>query len=155
MINLSSYQKAIYEELAKLGYNVYDEGPEEAKFPYIVIGDIDFSEGQNNFNDLLDINLNILVWSLWEGKKEVNDILSNIINIFTNLHEKRLENQSKFRDPNKAYYLPICTFANSSHPSDSGKTIPPPPLKPNGALGTGSLQGDRRQREDLGHSPHR
>ena len=94
MINLSSYQKAIYEELVKLGYNVYDEVSEEAKFPYIVIGDIDFSEGQNNFNDLLDINLNILVWSLWEGKKEVNDILSNIINAFTNLYEKRLENQS-------------------------------------------------------------
>ena len=94
MINLSSYQKAIYEELIKLGYNVYDEVSEEAKFPYVVIGDIDFSEGQNNFNDLLDINLNILVWSLWEGKKEVNDILSNIINIFTNLHEKRLESQS-------------------------------------------------------------
>ena len=94
MINLSSYQKAIYEELVKLGYNVYDEVSEEAKFPYVVIGDIDFSEGQNNFNDLLDINLNILVWSLWEGKKEVNDILSNIINIFTNLHEKRLESQS-------------------------------------------------------------
>ena len=96
MINLSSYQKAIYEELVKLGYNVYDEVPEDAKFPYIVIGDIDFSEGQNNFNDLLDINLNILVWSLWEGKKEVNDILSNIINAFTNLYEKRLENQSLY-----------------------------------------------------------
>ena len=94
MISLSSYQKAIYEELVKLGHNVYDEVPEDAKFPYIVIGDIDFSEGQNNFNDLLDINLNILVWSLWEGKKEVNDILSNIINAFTNLYEKRLENQS-------------------------------------------------------------
>ena len=94
MINLSSYQKAIYEELVKLGHNVYDEGPEDAKFPYIVIGDIDFSEGQNNFNDLLDINLNILVWSLWEGKKEVNDILSNIINAFTSLYEKRLEGQS-------------------------------------------------------------
>ena len=94
MISLSSYQKAIYEELVKLGYNVYDEVSEEAKFPYVVIGDIDFSEGQNNFNDLLDINLNILVWSLWEGKKEVNDILSNIINIFTNLHKKRLESQS-------------------------------------------------------------
>ena len=96
MINLSSYKKAIYEELVKLGYNVYDEVPEDAKFPYIVIGDIDFSEGQNNFNDLLDINLNILVWSLWEGKKEVNDILSNIINAFTNLYEKRLENQSLY-----------------------------------------------------------
>lgn len=94
MINLSNYQKAIYEELVKLGYNVYDEVSEDAKFPYIVIGDIDFSEGQNNFNDLLDINLNILVWSLWEGKKEVNDILSNIINAFTSLHEKRLEGQS-------------------------------------------------------------
>ena len=94
MINLSSYQKAIYEELVKLGYNVYDEVPEDAKFPYIVIGDIDFSEGQNNFNDLLDINLNILVWSIWEGKKEVNDILSNIINAFTGLYEKRLEGQS-------------------------------------------------------------
>ena len=94
MINLSNYQKAIYEELIKLGYNVYDEVSEEAKFPYIVIGDIDFSEGQNNFNDLLDINLNILVWSLWEGKKEVNDILSNIINAFTSLYEKKLEGQS-------------------------------------------------------------
>ena len=94
MINLSSYQKAIYDELVKLGYNVYDEVSEEAKFPYIVIGDIDFSEGQNNFNDLLDINLNILVWSLWEGKKEVNDILSNIINAFTSLYEKKIECQS-------------------------------------------------------------
>lgn len=94
MISLSSYQKAIYEELVKLGYNVYDEVSEEAKFPYVVIGDIDFSEGQNNFNDLLDINLNILVWSLWEGKKEVNDILSNIINAFTSLYEKKLEGQS-------------------------------------------------------------
>ena len=96
MVNLSSYQKAIYEELVKLGYSVYDEVPEDAKFPYVVIGDIDFSEGQNNFNDLLDINLNILVWSLWEGKKEVNDILSNIINAFTDLYEKRLENQSLY-----------------------------------------------------------
>ena len=96
MISLSSYQKAIYEELVKLGYSVYDEVSEDAKFPYIVIGDIDFSEGQNNFNDLLDISLNILVWSLWEGKKEVNDILSNIINAFTNLYEKRLENQSLY-----------------------------------------------------------
>ena len=94
MINLSSYQKAIYEELVKLGYNVYDEVSEDAKFPYVVIGDIDFSEGQNNFNDLLDINLNILVWSLWEGKKEVNDILSNIINAFTSLYEKKIEGQS-------------------------------------------------------------
>ena len=96
MISLSSYQKAIYEELVKLGYNVYDEVSEEAKFPYIVIGDIDFSEGQNNFNDLLDINLNILVWSIWEGKKEVNDILSNIINAFASLKEKKINNQSLY-----------------------------------------------------------
>lgn len=96
MINLSSYQMAIYEELTKLGYSVYDEVTEGAKFPYIVIGDIDFSEGQNNFNDLLDINLNILVWSLWEGKKEVNDILSNIINAFADLKEKEIGNQSLY-----------------------------------------------------------
>ena len=49
MVNLSNYQKAIYEELVKLGYNVYDEVSEDAKFPYIVIGDIDFSEGQSYF----------------------------------------------------------------------------------------------------------
>lgn len=96
MINLSNYQMAIYEELTKLGYSVYDEVTEGAKFPYIVIGDIDFSEGQNNFNDLLDINLNILVWSLWEGKKEVNDISSNIINAFTDLKEKEIGNQSLY-----------------------------------------------------------
>ena len=42
MINLSSYQSAIYEELVKLGYEVYDEVTENAKFPYIVIGDVEF-----------------------------------------------------------------------------------------------------------------
>ena len=96
MINLSSYQMAIYEELPKLGYNVYDEVTEGAKFPYIVLGVIDFSEGQNNFYDLLDINLNFLVWSLWEGKKEVNDILSNIINAFTDLKEKEIGSHSLY-----------------------------------------------------------
>ena len=96
MINLSSYQSAIYEELNKLGFNVYDEVTENAKFPYIVIGDVEFSEAQRHFNDLIDINLNILIWSIWEGKKEVNDISSNIINAFASLKEKQVENQSLY-----------------------------------------------------------
>ena len=96
MINLSSYQSVIYEELNKLGFNVYDEVTENAKFPYIVIGDVEFSEAQRHFNDLIDINLNILIWSIWEGKKEVNDISSNIINTFASLKEKQVENQSLY-----------------------------------------------------------
>ena len=96
MINLSSYQSAIYEELNKLGFNVYDEVTENAKFPYIVIGDVEFSEAQRHFNDLIDISLNILIWSIWEGKKEVNDISSNIINAFASLKEKQVENQSLY-----------------------------------------------------------
>ena len=96
MINLSSYQSAIYEELNKLGFNVYDEVTENAKFPYVVIGDVEFEESQRHFNDLIDINLNILIWSIWEGKKEVNDISSNIINAFTSLREKQVENQSLY-----------------------------------------------------------
>ena len=96
MINLSNYQGAIYEELSKLGYEVYDEVPENAKFPYIVIGDIEFNETQNHFDDLLDISLNILVWSIWEGKKEVNDICSNIINSFSKLREKNINNPSLY-----------------------------------------------------------
>ena len=96
MINLSSYQSAIYEELSKLGFNVYDEVTENAKFPYVVIGDVEFEEAQRHFNDLIDINLNILIWSIWEGKKEVNDISSNIINAFTLLKEKQVEDQSLY-----------------------------------------------------------
>ena len=96
MINLSSYQSAIYEELSKLGFNVYDEVTENAKFPYIVIGDVEFEEAQRHFNDLIDMNLNILIWSIWEGKKEVNDISSNIINDFTLLKEKQVEDQSLY-----------------------------------------------------------
>ena len=96
MINLSSYQASIYEELTKLGYRVYDEVTEEAKFPYVVIGDLEFNQAENYFNDLIDVNLNILIWSVWEGKKEVNDIVSNIINSFADLKEKRLENQSLY-----------------------------------------------------------
>ena len=96
MINLSSYQASIYEELTKLGYRVYDEVTEEAKFPYVVIGDLEFNQAENYFNDLIDINLNILIWSVWEGKKEVNDIASNIINAFTLLKEKQVNNQSLY-----------------------------------------------------------
>lgn len=96
MINLSSYQSAIYEELSKLGFNVYDEVTENAKFPYVVIGDVEFEEAEYHFNDLIDINLNILIWSIWEGKKEVNDIASNIINAFTLLKEKQVNNQSLY-----------------------------------------------------------
>ena len=96
MINLSSYQSAIYEELVKLGYEVYDEVTENAKFPYIVIGDVEFNEPQGYFNDLLDISLNLSIWSIWEGKKETNDICSNIINNFTNLKEKKINNQSLY-----------------------------------------------------------
>ena len=70
MINLSSYQSAIYEELVKLGYEVYDEVTENAKFPYIVIGDVEFNEPQGYFNDLLDMSMNLSIWSIWEGKKE-------------------------------------------------------------------------------------
>ena len=96
MINLSSDQSAIYEELSKLGFNVYDEVTENAKFPYVVIGDLEFEEAEYHFNDLIDINLNILIWSIWEGKKEVNDIASNIINAFTLLKEKQVNNQSLY-----------------------------------------------------------
>ena len=97
MINLSSYQGAIYEKLTSLGYSVYDEVPENAKFPYIVIGDIEFQEAQGHFGDVLDISLNLLIWSIWEGKKEVNDISSNIINNFVALEDIKAGNQSLYK----------------------------------------------------------
>ena len=97
MINLSSYQGAIYEKLTSLGYDVYDEVPENAKFPYIVIGDIEFQESQFHFEDMLDIKVNLLVWSMWEGKKEANDISSNIVTNFINLEGIEAGNQSLYR----------------------------------------------------------
>ena len=97
MINLSNYQGAIYEKLTSLGYNVYDEVPENAKFPYVVIGDIEFQEAQGHFEDILDISVNLLIWSIWEGKKEVNDISSNIINSFIKLEDIKAGNQSLYR----------------------------------------------------------
>ena len=97
MINLSNYQGAIYEKLTSLGYNVYDEVPENAKFPYVVIGDIEFQEAQGHFEDILDISVSLLIWSIWEGKKEVNDISSNIINSFTDLEDIKTGDQSLYR----------------------------------------------------------
>ena len=97
MINLSSYQSAIYKKLTSLGYNVYDEVPENAKFPYVVIGDMEFQESQWHFEDILDASVNLLIWSIWEGKKEVNDISSNIINNFINLEDIKTGSQSLYR----------------------------------------------------------
>ena len=97
MINLSSYQSAIYEKLTSLGYNVYDEVPENAKFPYVVIGDVEFQEAQLHFEDILDVTINLLIWSMWEGKKEVNDISSNIINNFIELEDIKAGDQSLYK----------------------------------------------------------
>lgn len=98
MIDLSSYQASLYKQLETLDYSVYDYIPSDAEFPFIGIGDISFDSSDGHFNDLIDISQTINVWSDWEGKKEINDISSKIINHLLSVEEFQIsDNQSVYK----------------------------------------------------------
>lgn len=93
MLDLSSYQASLYKQLETLNYSVYDYIPTDAKFPFIAIGDIGFDSAEGHFNDLIDISQTINVWSDWEGKKEINNISSEIINHLLSIGEFQISDK--------------------------------------------------------------
>ena len=78
MIPINSLQAKIYQALQGVGVKVYDEVQEGAIMPLISIGDYIMSSLECK-DDGFSFNWTINVYTEYEGKKQVNELVSKTI----------------------------------------------------------------------------
>ena len=78
MIPINNLQAKIYRALQGVGIKIYDEVQEEATMPLISIGDYNLSSLE--FKDSgFSFNWTINIYTEYEGKKQVNELVSKAI----------------------------------------------------------------------------
>ena len=91
MIPINSLQAKIYQALQNVGIKVYDEVQEGAIMPLISIGDYDLSSLE--FKDSgFSFSWTINIYTEYEGKKQVNELVSKTIEYLYELTGKDLSN---------------------------------------------------------------
>ena len=75
MIPINSLQAKIYQALQNVGIKVYDEVQEGASMPLISIGDYIMSSLEFKGNGF-SFNWTINIYTEYEGKKQVNELVS-------------------------------------------------------------------------------
>ena len=84
MIPINSLQAKIYQALQNVGIKVYDEVQEGATMPLISIGDYLLSSLEFKDNGF-SFNWTINIYTEYEGKKQVNELVSKTIECLYNL----------------------------------------------------------------------
>ena len=84
MIPINNLQAKIYQTLKGVGVNVYDEVQEGATMPLISIGDYILSSLEFKDNGF-SFNWTINIYTEYEGKKQVNELVSKTIECLYNL----------------------------------------------------------------------
>lgn len=80
MIPLNDYQQKIFNVLKEnmKDIKVYDDVPKSAKLPLIVVGDYMLSNGLIKSNSYKIVQA-IDIYSKYEGKKEINELVSQAV----------------------------------------------------------------------------
>ena len=89
MIPINELQTKIYQALQGVGIKVYDEVQEGATMPLISIGDYILSSLEFKGRGFL-FNWTINIYTEYEGKKQVNELVSKTIESLYNLIGKNL-----------------------------------------------------------------
>ena len=89
MIPINELQAKIYQVLSKLDIDVYDEVVEEASLPLINIGDYTISSYEHKDKGF-SFNWNIGIYTEYEGKKQVNELVSKVIECMYKLRNANL-----------------------------------------------------------------
>ena len=84
MIPINGLQAKIYQALQGVGIKVYDEVQEGATMPLISIGDYLLSSLEFKDNGF-SFNWTINIYTEYEGKKQVNELVSKTIECLYNL----------------------------------------------------------------------
>ena len=113
MIPINQLQSVIYKALNdNLDITVYDEVLENASMPLMTIGDYTLIENDTKFEGY-EFNYKLSIYTEYEGKKEVNNLLSKTLMILKGLDNAKinefyidsvwLDNANIFR--NEGYYV--------------------------------------------------
>ena len=84
MIPINELQSKIYQALNSLDIKVYDEVPLNSVMPLISIGDYNLSSLEFKGNGF-SFNWTINIYTEYEGKKQVNELVSKTIECLYNL----------------------------------------------------------------------
>jgi hypothetical protein len=78
-------QKALYQKLKTyeefIGAPTYDFVPDEAKMPFVTLGNTVTTNIGNKTEDNTKIEVQINIWSEYKGKYQINNIAERIINL--------------------------------------------------------------------------
>ena len=92
MIPINKLQSVIYKALNdNLDIAVYDEVLEGAIMPLLIIGDYTLSEYNTKYEGY-EFNWKLSIYTEYEGKKEVNNLLSKILMILKGLDSSSIDN---------------------------------------------------------------
>ena len=94
MLPINDYQKLLYLALKKTGYKVFDEVPIDETLPLITISDYVLSEGDMK-SDGYKIQQQIDLYSQYEGKKQVNEMVASVLKEVKNICDTGI-NESYF-----------------------------------------------------------
>ena len=97
MIPINELQAKIYQALSELNINVYDEVQEGASMPLISIGDYNLTSIEfkgKGYSFLWTIN----IYTEYEGKKQVNELVSETIESLCELKKQVLNEDYSIDD---------------------------------------------------------
>ena len=90
MIPINQLQSVIYKALNdNLGIAIYDEVLESAIMPLLAIGDYTLSEYNTKYEGY-EFNWKLSIYTEYEGKKEVNNLLSKTLMILKGLDNAKI-----------------------------------------------------------------
>ena len=84
MLPINDYQKLLYLALKKTGCKVFDEVPIDETLPLITISDYVLSEGDMKSDGYI-IQQQIDLYSQYEGKKQVNEMVASVLKEVKNI----------------------------------------------------------------------
>lgn len=90
MVILNKVQTMLYKCCLNALNNVYDEVPKELVFPCVVIGDISATKLDCK-EDMYKYSVTLNVFSIFNGKKEANEIIENIAKLLKENINEELE----------------------------------------------------------------
>lgn len=103
MLPINDYQKLLYLALKKTGYKVFDEVPIDETLPLITISDYVLSEGDMKSDGYI-IQQQIDLYSQYEGKKQVNEMVASVLKEVKNICDIKI---------NDSYFVGFVTLLES------------------------------------------
>jgi len=64
---------------ALTGYTVYDDNPQSAAFPYVVMGEMTAKRWCDKLEDGMEVYSTIHIWSQYHGRKEADEMSDAIL----------------------------------------------------------------------------